>query len=167
MICIAGGWRVLIFQQIQYGPAILMCDAIKMYITVQSVWIMQKEFLLEVKAKRRILFAQTWHFEQLCILIVAFVMIVIFSTGDSFNPPKNMTFPLKQKNYYAWVAVQLVQVHSYPISISFHLHCSIMNSEEDKHIYGDPDKVVQFMDYSENPVQDNSHYIPDLVPGIL
>ncbi len=37
----------------------------------------------------------------------------------------------------------------------------------DLQIYGDPGKVVHYMDYSENPVPDNSRYIPDLVPGIL
>lgn len=45
-----------------------------------------------------------------------------------------------------------------------------MNSEEhDQQIwlYGDPKNVIQYMDYQENPVPDNSHYVPELVPGVL
>ncbi len=36
-----------------------------------------------------------------------------------------------------------------------------------KHLYGDLDKIVHYMDYQANPVQDNSRYVPDLVPGVL
>ncbi len=36
-----------------------------------------------------------------------------------------------------------------------------------KHLYGDPKKVIQYMDYDANAVPDNSRYIPELVPGIL
>ncbi len=42
-----------------------------------------------------------------------------------------------------------------------------MDMEEQKNLYGDPDKVVHYMDYISNPVPDNSRYIPDLVPGVL
>ncbi len=34
-------------------------------------------------------------------------------------------------------------------------------------IYGDPEKVIHYMDYTETPAVDNSSYIPDLVPGML
>ncbi len=42
-----------------------------------------------------------------------------------------------------------------------------IDQEEQKCLYGDPEKVIQYMDYQENPVPDNSGYIPELVPGIL
>ena len=34
-------------------------------------------------------------------------------------------------------------------------------------IYGDPDKIIHFMDYSNEPPCENTMYIPDLVPGLL
>ncbi len=37
----------------------------------------------------------------------------------------------------------------------------------DPKICGDPSKVIQYMDYTENPVPDNCRYILDLVPGLL
>ncbi len=42
-----------------------------------------------------------------------------------------------------------------------------MDSDEHQKLYGDPEKIVHYMDYKENRVEDNSRYIPDLVPGIL
>ncbi len=41
------------------------------------------------------------------------------------------------------------------------------NKEEQQRIYGDPAKIINYMDYQENPVQDNSRYVPELVPGVL
>ena len=40
-------------------------------------------------------------------------------------------------------------------------------AEEHQKLYGDPEKIVHYMDYTENPPVDNSRYIPDLVPGVL
>ncbi len=37
----------------------------------------------------------------------------------------------------------------------------------DPKLMGDPVKVIHYMDFQENPVKDNSLYIPDLVPGTL
>ena len=39
--------------------------------------------------------------------------------------------------------------------------------EEHVRIYGDPDKIIQFMDYTNGGPPDNSRYVPKLVPGIL
>ncbi len=36
-----------------------------------------------------------------------------------------------------------------------------------KRLYGDPEKIVKYLDYTETPEVDNSRYVPDLVPGIL
>ncbi len=41
-----------------------------------------------------------------------------------------------------------------------------LTPEEHQRIYGDPNKIVQFFDYT-NGEPDNSHYIPNLVPGML
>ena len=41
-----------------------------------------------------------------------------------------------------------------------------MDKEKRNRLYGDPDKVIQYMDYSDNPPKDNS-YVLDLVPGVL
>ena len=41
------------------------------------------------------------------------------------------------------------------------------HDNEQHRLYGHPDKVIQFMDYQENPVPDNSWYVPELVPGVL
>ncbi len=43
----------------------------------------------------------------------------------------------------------------------------IMDKETHCKLYGDLEKVIQYMDYGANPVPDNLHYIPDLVPGVL
>ena len=45
-----------------------------------------------------------------------------------------------------------------------------MEKEQDQnvHLYGDPAKVIQYMDYSDEKGKlDNAHYIPELVPGVL
>lgn len=42
-----------------------------------------------------------------------------------------------------------------------------MEDKMDPKLYGDPDKVIHYMDYTENPVKDNSSYLLDLVPGML
>ncbi len=42
-----------------------------------------------------------------------------------------------------------------------------MDNEDHDRLYGNPKNVIQYMDYQENPVPDNSRYIPELVPGIL
>ena len=34
-------------------------------------------------------------------------------------------------------------------------------------MYGDPDKIIHFMDYSNEPPRENCMYILDLVPGML
>lgn len=42
-----------------------------------------------------------------------------------------------------------------------------MAEKLDPKIYGDPEKVIHFMDYTDTLQVDNSSYIPDLVPGML
>lgn len=42
-----------------------------------------------------------------------------------------------------------------------------MDENTHHQLNSDPDKIVQYIDYQSNPVPDNSHYIPDLVPGVL
>ena len=42
-----------------------------------------------------------------------------------------------------------------------------MDSDEHACLYGNPENIVQYMDYQDNAVPDNSTYIPDLVPGML
>ncbi len=43
-----------------------------------------------------------------------------------------------------------------------------MDSEEQKHLYGDPAKVTQYLDYSDQKGKpDNACYVPELVPGVL
>ncbi len=39
--------------------------------------------------------------------------------------------------------------------------------EKDPNLYGNPDKIIHYMDYQANPVKDNSRYVPELVPGLL
>ena len=34
-------------------------------------------------------------------------------------------------------------------------------------VYRDPDKIIHFMDYSNEPARENCTYILDLVPGLL
>ncbi len=41
-----------------------------------------------------------------------------------------------------------------------------MDSNED-YLYGDPNKIMHYMDFQKNPVPDDSKYVPDLVPGVL
>ncbi len=41
-----------------------------------------------------------------------------------------------------------------------------LTKEQHNRLYGDPEWVVQFMDYT-NGQPDNSWYIPNLVPGVL
>ncbi len=43
----------------------------------------------------------------------------------------------------------------------------LQDSDMPKHLYGDPNKVIHYMDYEANPVPDNSRYVPELVPGML
>ncbi len=91
------------------------------------------------------------------------------SIQDYFNPQRIWRHLqwTKAINYYSWLSVQLVQVCSYQVQFFCCHWTSTMDSDKHKCIYGDPEKVVQYMDYSENPIKDNSRYIPDLVPGML
>ncbi len=42
-----------------------------------------------------------------------------------------------------------------------------LSPEERQCIYGKPDQVIQFMDYTDGGPLDNSRYVPKLVPGML
>ena len=44
---------------------------------------------------------------------------------------------------------------------------NIDKKEQHDQLYRDPVKILHYMDYSANPVADNSKYVPDLVPGML
>ena len=78
-----------------------------------------------------------------------------------------MITKIKQFINYSWTKVSGCNFVMSLLTLIISFHTSTMASEEEQHLYGDPEKVIQYMDYSENPVQDNSRYIPDLVPGIL